>query len=85
MGKAFAKDKLSKEETVMAQTIEECLDYLAAARESVEELSLAADREEQLKQDEARLKKSLDAEKKADGRCRWKYSKKAERGFKLQL
>ena len=48
----------------MAQTIEECLDYLAAARESVEELSLAADREEQLKQDEARLKKSLDAEKK---------------------
>ena len=40
----------------MAQTIEECLDYLAAARESVEELSLAADREEQLKQDEARLK-----------------------------
>ena len=48
----------------MAQTIEECLDYLAAARESVEELSLAADREEQLKQDETRLKKSLDAEKK---------------------
>ncbi len=27
----------------MAQTIQECLDYLAAARESVEELSLAAD------------------------------------------
>ena len=26
----------------MAQTIQECLDYLAAARESVEELSLAA-------------------------------------------
>ena len=38
----------------MAQTIQECLDYLAAARESVEELSLAADREEQLKQDESR-------------------------------
>lgn len=48
----------------MAQTIQECLDYLAAARESVEELSLAADREEQLKQDENRLKKALDTEKK---------------------
>lgn len=48
----------------MAQTIQECLDYLAAARESVEELSLAADREEQLKQDESRLKKALDTEKK---------------------
>ena len=48
----------------MAQTIEECLDYLAAARESVEELSLAADREDQLKQDESRLKKALDTEKK---------------------
>ena len=44
----------------MAQTIQECLDYLAAARESVEELSLAADREEQLKQDESRLKKALE-------------------------
>lgn len=48
----------------MAQTIQECLDYLAAARESVDELSLAADRETQLKQDESRLKKELDAEKK---------------------
>ena len=48
----------------MAQTIQECLDYLAAARESVEELSLAADREEQLKQDESRLKKALETEKK---------------------
>lgn len=48
----------------MAQTIQECLDYLAAARESVEELSLAADREEQLKQDESRLRKALDSEKK---------------------
>ena len=47
----------------MAQTIQECLDYLAAARESVEELSLAADREEQLKQHESRLKKALDTEK----------------------
>ena len=51
----------------MAQTIQECLDYLAAARESVEELSLAADREEQLKQDENRLKKALDTEKKYKG------------------
>ena len=51
MGLCFAKEKLAKEETDMAQTIQECLDYLAAARESVEELSLAADREEQLKQD----------------------------------
>ena len=48
----------------MAQTIQECLDYLAAARESVEEMSLAEDREEQLKQDESRLKKALDTEKK---------------------
>ncbi len=48
----------------MAQTLQECLDYLAAARESVDELSLAADRETQLKQDEGRLKKELDAEKK---------------------
>ena len=48
----------------MAQTIEDCLAYLAAARESVEELSLAADREDQLKQDESRLKKALDTEKK---------------------
>ena len=60
MGLCFAKEKLAKEETDMAQTIQECLDYLAAARESVEELSLAADREEQLKQDESRLKKALD-------------------------
>lgn len=64
MGLCFAKEKLAKEETDMAQTIQECLDYLAAARESVEELSLAADREEQLKQDENRLKKALDTEKK---------------------
>ena len=64
MGLCFAKEKLAKEETDMAQTIQECLDYLAAARESVEELSLAADREEQLKQDESRLKKALDTEKK---------------------
>lgn len=47
----------------MAQTIQECLDYLSAARESVDELSLAADRETQLKQDESCLKKELDAEK----------------------
>ena len=67
MGLCFAKEKLAKEETDMAQTIQECLDYLAAARESVEELSLAADREEQLKQDENRLKKALDTEK---SRCR---------------
>ena len=64
MGLCFAKEKLAKEETDMAQTIQECLDYLAAARESVEELSLAADREEQLKQDENRLKKAMDTEKK---------------------
>lgn len=62
----------------MAQTIQECLDYLAAARESVEELSLAADREEQLKQDENRLKKALDTEKADVGCCRH-YGKKGER------
>ena len=79
MGLCFAKEKLAKEETDMAQTIQECLDYLAAARESVEELSLAADREEQLKQDENRLKKALDV-----GCCRH-YGKKKERGAEFQL
>ena len=69
----------------MAQTIEECLDYLAAARESVEELSLAADREEQLKQDETRLKKISGCRKEADGRCRWNHSKKTERSLRFQL
>ena len=48
----------------MAQTIEECLNYLESARDAVNELSLAADREEQLKQDENRLRRSLEAEKK---------------------
>ncbi len=48
----------------MAQTIEECLDYLESAREAVNELSLAADREEQLKQDENRIRRALETEKK---------------------
>ena len=52
----------------MAQTIEECLDYLAAARESVEELSLAADREDQLKQDEKPFEKGSGYREEADGR-----------------
>ena len=85
MGLCFAKEKLAKEETDMAQTIQECLDYLAAARESVEELSLAADREEQLKQDENRLKKALDTEKKQMSDAVGTTVKKKERGAEFQL
>lgn len=48
----------------MVQTAEECLEFLQNAREAVEELSVVADREKQLGQDENRLGKSLDAEKK---------------------
>ena len=85
MGLCFAKEKLAKEETDMAQTIQECLDYLAAARESVEELSLAADREEQLKQDENRLKKALATEKKQMSDAVGTTVKQKERGAEFQL
>lgn len=48
----------------MAQTIEECLNYLEAAEKSVGELSEAADREAKLKQKENQIRKQLEAEKK---------------------
>lgn len=48
----------------MLQTAEGCLEFLEKARDSVEELSIVADRELQLEQDEKRLKKELETEKK---------------------
>lgn len=48
----------------MVQTAEECLDFLGKAREAVDELSVVADREKQLEQDEIRLERQLEAEKK---------------------
>ena len=48
----------------MAQTAEEYLEFLENARVTVEDLSIVADREKQLKQDENRLEKALEAEKK---------------------
>lgn len=47
----------------MAQSAQECLDFLEKARESVEELSIAEDRQRQLKQDGNRLERELEAEK----------------------
>ncbi len=47
----------------MVQTAEECLDFLGKAGEAVDELSVCADRETQLLQDEDRLGKLLEAEK----------------------
>ena len=47
----------------MVQTAEECLDFLGKAREAVDELSVSQDRETQLVQDESRLGKLLEAEK----------------------
>lgn len=48
----------------MMQTAEECLEFLGRAREAVDELSVCQDRETQLLQDEDRLGKLLEAEKK---------------------
>lgn len=48
----------------MAQTTQECLDFLEKAREAVDELSVGVDRERQLEQDEYRLGRSLEAEQK---------------------
>lgn len=48
----------------MVQTAEECLDFLEKAREAVDELSVSQDRESQLQQDESRLGKLLETEKK---------------------
>ena len=43
----------------MAQTIEECLAFLNGARDALDELSLLAEQEERLSQEEERLEKSL--------------------------
>lgn len=48
----------------MAKTAEERLAFLGKAREALEELSIAEDREAQLEADEKRLGKSLEQEKK---------------------
>ncbi|MDD3253672.1 MAG: hypothetical protein PHV18_14065 [Lachnospiraceae bacterium] len=48
----------------MTQTAEECLQFLENARATVEDLSIVIDREKQLEQDENRLEKALEAEKK---------------------
>lgn len=51
----------------MAQTITDYVNFLAEARQAVEELSLLNDREEQLIQDERRLERELEAHKKSTG------------------
>ena len=48
----------------MVKTSEECLDFLGKAREALDELSIVQDREGQLVQDEKRLGKALESEKK---------------------
>lgn len=47
----------------MMQTKEESLEFLERAREKVAELSVAEDREKQMQQDEQRLRRSLETEK----------------------
>lgn len=49
----------------MVQTKEECLTFLAEARNSLDELSVMSDREKQLRLDEERLERTLEAEKRA--------------------
>lgn len=49
----------------MLQTKEDCLAFLAEAREAMDELSIITDRGKQLRLDEARLAKTLETEKKA--------------------
>lgn len=48
----------------MAQTAEECLAFLREARDALDELSLLTDREGQLKQEEGKLERDLELEKK---------------------
>lgn len=48
----------------MGQTVQECLEFLEAAREAVAELSVCIDSEHQLEQDEVRLERALETEKK---------------------
>lgn len=49
----------------MVQTKEECLAFLAEARNSLDELSVMSDREKQLRLDEERLERTLETEKRA--------------------
>lgn len=48
----------------MAQTAAECLEFLKEARDALDELSLLTDKEKQLGQEERKLERSLEAEKK---------------------
>ncbi len=48
----------------MAQTAAECLEFLKEARDALDELSLLKDKEKQLGQEERKLERSLEAEKK---------------------
>lgn len=48
----------------MAQTAAECLEFLREARDALDELSLLTDKEKQLGQEERKLEKSLEAERK---------------------
>ncbi|MCI8959039.1 MAG: hypothetical protein HFG62_07970 [Lachnospiraceae bacterium] len=48
----------------MAQTAAECLEFLREARDALDELSLLTEQEKQLGQEERKLEKSLEAEKK---------------------
>lgn len=49
----------------MMQTKDDCLAFLAEARTALDELSVMSDREKQLRLDEERLERTLEAEKKA--------------------
>lgn len=49
----------------MIQTKDDCLAFLAEARDALDELSVMSDREKQLRADEDRLERTLEAEKKA--------------------
>lgn len=49
----------------MVQTKDDCLAFLAEARNALDELSVMSDREKQLRADEDRLERTLETEKKA--------------------
>lgn len=49
----------------MVQTKDDCLAFLAEARNALDELSVMSDREKQLRADEERLERTLETEKKA--------------------
>ena len=68
----------------MAQTKEQCLEFLEKAREAVSELSVAEDGERQMERDEQQLVQSLEAEE-ADDRRGAGYVKEAPAGDRRQL